>query len=71
VSEVFYDEDMQVSRTFSFTDVKLLAGRQRPSVMRVVPANKPGEFTEFIYEKLALDIDIPDRFFSISNLKRR
>ncbi len=71
LSEQFYDEDMQLVRTFSFTDMKLLAGRMRPAVMRVVPVDKPEEFTEFIYEKLELDIEISDHFFSVSNLKRR
>jgi Outer membrane lipoprotein-sorting protein len=69
--EVYYDEDMQISRTFTFTDMKLLAGRQRPAVMRVIPADKPDEFTEFVYESLELDIDIKERFFSVSNLKRK
>lgn len=71
VTEVYYDEDMQVARTFTFTDMKLLAGRQRPAVMRVVPADKPDEFTEFVYESLELDVAIKDRFFSVSNLRRR
>lgn len=71
LNEVYYDEDMQIVRTFSFTNMKLLAGHQRPSVMRVVPADKPEEFTEFVYESLELDIEISDRFFSVSNLKRR
>ncbi len=71
LSEQFYDEDMQLVRTFSFTDMKLLAGRMRPAVMRVVPVDEPEEFTEFIYEKLELDIEISDHFFSVSNLKRR
>ncbi|HEB62963.1 MAG TPA: outer membrane lipoprotein-sorting protein [Gammaproteobacteria bacterium] len=70
LSEVFYDEDMKVARTFSFTGMKLLGGRQRPSIMRVVPADKPEEFTEFVYESLELDIEISDQFFSTSNLKR-
>ena len=71
LSEIFYDEDMIVSRTITFSDPKQLAGRLLPSVLRVVPADKPEEFTEFIYESLTLDIDINDRFFSVSNLKRR
>ena len=69
--ERYYDEDMQLARTFTFSDMKLLAGRQRPSVFRVVPADKPGEFTEFVYEKLELDIPVSDAMFSKSSLKRR
>ena len=39
--------------------------------MRVIPAEKPEEFTELVYEKLELDINIDDSFFSLANLKRR
>ncbi|MDX8410769.1 MAG: outer membrane lipoprotein-sorting protein [Mariprofundaceae bacterium] len=71
LTEIFYDEDMRIARTFSFTDVRMLGGRQRPAVMRVVPADKPDEFTEFVYEELELNIDIKDSFFGLSQLKRR
>jgi len=71
LGEVFYDEDMQVARTFKFTDVRMLGGRERPAVMRVVPADKPDEFTEFVYKELKLDIGISDSFFGLSQLKRR
>ncbi len=71
VSEVFFDEDMAIARTMLFTDMKMLGGRLRPAVMRVVPADKPDEFTEFVYESLEMNVDISDRFFSVSNLKRR
>ena len=37
----------------------------------VIPADKPDEYTELIYEELELNIEIPDEFFSISHLKRR
>jgi len=71
ITNIYFDEDMEVVRTFTFTKMKLMAGRLRPSVMRVIPADKPDEYTEFVYEKLELDINISDQFFSVSNLKRR
>lgn len=70
IREVFYDEDMQVSRTFTFTGLKMLAGKIRPSVMHIVPADKPDEFTEFIFETLTLSVPIQDSFFNKSALKR-
>jgi len=70
ITQIYFDEDMKIVRTFTFTDLKLLAGRKRPSVMRVVPKDKPDEFTEFIYEPLELNVDLQDQFFSVSNLKR-
>ncbi|MDQ6980006.1 MAG: outer membrane lipoprotein-sorting protein [Ghiorsea sp.] len=70
IREVFYDEDMQVSRTFTFTGLKELAGKIRPSIMHIVPAYKPDEFTEFIFETLTLNVPIQDSFFNKSALKR-
>ncbi len=69
--EFYYDEDMQLARTFTFNDLKLLGGKERPAVLRVVPADKPDEYTEFIYEQLELNIPVNDSMFSKSSLKRR
>ena len=71
IVEYYYDEDMQLARTISFTDIKLLGGRERPSVLRVVPADKPDEYTEFVYEQLEFDLELSDRLFSLSSLKKR
>ena len=69
--ERYYDEDMELARTFTFSDMKMLAGRDRPSVFRVVPTDKPDEYTEFIYEELELNIPLSDTMFSKQSLKRR
>jgi hypothetical protein len=66
----YYDEDMNIARTITFSKMEMLAGRLRPKVMKVVPADKPDEFTELIYEELDLGIPIEDDFFSIARLKR-
>jgi len=71
IIEYYYDEDMQLARTFSFTEQKMLGGRLRPSIMRIVPADEPEEFTELIYRELQFDIKISDRVFSKSSLKKR
>lgn len=71
IVEFYYDEDMALARTFSFSDIKQLAGRQRPSVVKVVPADKPDEYTEFTYTELELDIELDDGLFSLSQLKKR
>jgi len=66
----YYDEDMNIARTMTFSNNKLLGGRLLPSVMRVVPADKPNEYTELVYEKLELDTKLGDAFFSLARLKR-
>ncbi len=70
VYEKFYDEDLKLARTMTFSDIKLLAGRQRPAVMRLTPADKPDEHTEFVYESLQFNVRLNDNFFSLANLKR-
>jgi len=70
VYEKFYDEDLKLARTMQFESIKILAGRSRPSVMRLEPVDKPGEYTEFIYESLQLNIPVKDNLFSLTNLKR-
>ena len=69
--QYYYDEDMKIARTMTFSKINLLAGRPRPSVMRVTPSDKPDEYTELVYEKLELDIKLSDTFFSLARLKRR
>jgi hypothetical protein len=66
----YYDEDMNIARTITFRRIEMLAGRLRPKVMKVVPADKPDEYTELIYEELDLGVPIEDDFFSIARLKR-
>ncbi|GAV21172.1 hypothetical protein MMIC_P2152 [Mariprofundus micogutta] len=71
LQELYFDEEMQLARTFTFSDMKLLGGKERPAVLRVVPADKPDEYTEFIYEQLELNIPVSDAMFNKSSLKRR
>jgi outer membrane lipoprotein-sorting protein len=66
----YYDEDMNISRTITFSKIEMLAGLLRPKVMRVIPTDKPDEYTELVYEELDLGIEIKDEFFSLANLKR-
>jgi outer membrane lipoprotein-sorting protein len=68
--EEWYDEDGELVRRADFDAVHKIGSRHVPMVMRVVPTDKPDEFTEITYDKLVFDIDIEDGFFSIQNLKR-
>ncbi len=71
IEEIFYDEDNVETRRMVFDDYKMLAGAIRPAVMRVTPTDKPGEYTEIIYQSLDLDVELKDSLFSINSLKRR
>ncbi|MDY6862363.1 MAG: outer membrane lipoprotein-sorting protein [Thermodesulfobacteriota bacterium] len=71
LKELYYDEDMVIVRGMIFSNIKQLGGRPRPTIMRVVPYDKPEEYTELAYETLELNIGLDDSFFSMARLKRK
>ncbi len=66
----YYGEDGRLRRTLTFSRYRKMGRRLVPTQMRMVPHNKPGEYTEVLYTDLLLDIPIPDRTFSLSALRR-
>ena len=66
----YFDEDMELARTMTFSDVETLGGRALPTVMRVVPADKPGESTEVRYKSMRFDTDVPESLFTLRSLQR-
>lgn len=67
----YYDEDGQLARTLNFSEIREMGGRRLPAVMRVVPADKPSEYTELIYEKIAFGLPLTEAFFSLQEIRRR
>ena len=41
-----------------------------PLRMQMTPMDKPGEYTEFVYEELTFDIELGPGFFSLNQLRR-
>lgn len=66
----YYDEDMKLSRTMEFSNVKTIAERTFPTMVKVIPQDKPRESTSISYEYIQFDIDVKDSFFSIRTLQR-
>lgn len=71
VVEYYYDEDMVLARTIRFSDIKQIGGRLRPAVLEVIPEDKPGEYTRFIYQQLQFKLKLDENLFSIARLKQR
>jgi hypothetical protein len=71
VSSLYYDEDMTLVRTMTFSTVKEMGGRRIPTVLRVVPADKPGESTELVYEQISFNLRLDDAVFSLAELRRK
>lgn len=66
----FFDERDALMRTMLYQEIREIGGRRLPSRVRMVPADKPDEFTEMSYDELELDIDLPERTFSLQSLRR-
>ena len=66
----YFDEDMNLSRTMTYSDPKDLGGRVLPVRMIVTPADKPGEYTEIVYENIAFDVELPDDLFTLRSLRQ-
>ncbi|MBN2361850.1 MAG: outer membrane lipoprotein-sorting protein [Deltaproteobacteria bacterium] len=66
----YFDEKGTLVRTMTYDEVKKLGDRTIPTHMKLVPADKPDEFTEMSYGDLKFDIDLPDSTFTLQALKR-
>ena len=67
---MYYDEDLDEVRTMVFADVRPLGGRRLPSRLRMTPADKPGEYTEIVYDGLVFDLELPDDLFTLRSLQQ-
>jgi len=65
----YYDEGGQLIRTMTFYDYRQMGGRLVPAAMRVVPEDKPDEYTEIRYSDLEFDVDLDADFFSLRRLR--
>jgi len=65
----FYDEDMQLVKEMTTSDIVMLGGKLFPRIWRMGKAESPGEYTEVIYREAAFDIPITDGFFSNADVR--
>ncbi len=66
----YYDEDGELKRTMTFEDVRQMGGRKIPTLIKLVPADSPAEYTQMLYHDLKFDLELPKRIFSLSELRR-
>ena len=65
----YYDEDGELARKMTFSDVRDLGGRTVPATMLLEPADRPGEFTRITTTAMDFDVKFDDRTFSLQALK--
>ena len=65
----YFDEDGELARTMTFSDVQDFDGRTVPATMLLKPADKPDEFTRISTKSLDFDVQLNERTFSLQALK--
>lgn len=66
----YYGEDGVLRRTLTLSDYRKMGGRLVPTKSRMVPQDKPEEYTEITYIRLEFDIPIAKGTFSLASLRR-
>jgi outer membrane lipoprotein-sorting protein len=66
----YYDESDEIVRTMTWSEIRLMGSRLVPTVMTMVPADKPSETTIVRYHELDFDVGLEEDFFSLRNLRR-
>ena len=68
----YWDEKGELVRTMDYSDVRDVGNdRKMPFHMTLTPHDKPGEFTELIFESLDLTVQLDDSFFNLQSLQKR
>jgi outer membrane lipoprotein-sorting protein len=66
----FYDEDNFLVNTVLSSEVKMMGGKLIPTVMEILPADKPHQKTKMIYNSILFDVEIDDNIFTTQYVKR-
>ncbi len=67
---IYYDEDLEQARTLTFSDFKKMDDRLIPWTMRMVPIDKPDEYTEVRYDEVEFDVNVKDGMFTLRSLQK-
>lgn len=66
----YFDEDNEMLRVMTGTEIREINGRLIPSRMEMNPVEEEGHSTVITYQNIEFNIDISEQFFSIQNMKR-
>lgn len=67
----YFDEEDNLVRTLLFSDPGEIQGRVIPRKFRIIPVDKPEEYTEIAYGQIEFDIKLDANLFSIKSLRNR
>lgn len=69
VRQEYYDDDGELAKYMIFSDFDYMFDRVIPLRMRMVPLDKEGRYTEFLYSEAEFDIELDEDIFTLRNLQ--
>jgi hypothetical protein len=69
LQEDFYDQDGQLVKSMRAREIGTVGGRVLATRLRMEKEEAEGEWTELVTESMRFDLDLPDRIFTLSNLR--
>ena len=66
----FYDEDGFLINQMLGSEVKVFDNKKLPSKLKVVPVDKPGQYTVITYDAWKFDITVPEAYFTTNYMNR-
>ncbi len=69
LGETFFDQALQPLKRLESLEIKTLGGRTFSTRMRMVPLDKPGQWTEIAYVQAKFDIPIDSGLFTVFALQ--
>jgi hypothetical protein len=70
LAETFCDEELKPVKIMTTLEIQSLGGKLYPKVWRMQKADAVDEYTQLNYRSLAFKPSLPDRLFTVSNLKK-
>ena len=67
---IYFDEDLLLSRTLDFKNIKMMGGKMIPTQMVMIPLENPGESTTVQWEEMEFNPNLDDDFFSLRKLQQ-
>ena len=69
LEQEFYDQDFALVKKLSAKEIKVLGGKLYATVVRMEKASDPEEWTEVHHKEADFRISIPERVFTLANLR--
>ena len=71
ILQEFYDEDLQSVKRMTGEEIQMMGGRMFPKVWKMQENDKPDQYTLLRYHQLSFLEDLPDKHFTLNQLKTR